>query len=44
MVVPVLMTSCHVSDQWKKGPDAAQTTTIRIEMTNVEARPACRAV
>lgn len=27
MVVPVLITSCHVSENPKKGPDAAQTST-----------------
>src|SRR5579859_1929199 len=44
MVVPVLMTSCHVSDQWKNGPDTAQTSTIRMETTKVDALPACWAV
>jgi hypothetical protein len=28
MVVPVLITSCQVSDQWNSGPVTAQTKTI----------------
>ncbi|MGT2465600.1 hypothetical protein ACVOMV_10865 [Mesorhizobium atlanticum] len=40
MVVPVLMTSCQVSENPKIGPLAAHTTTISTQMTKVHGRPA----
>lgn len=42
MVVPVLMTSCHVSDQPKIGPDTAHRRTTAIASTKVEERPTWR--
>jgi hypothetical protein len=42
IVVPVLMTSCHVSDQPKTGPEAAHRSTIAIASINVDERPTCR--
>ena len=44
MVVPVLMTSCHVSEKPNNGPLTAQTTTILAATIKVEARPAAREV
>src|SRR3954463_15660383 len=41
MVVPVLMTSCHVSDQPKKGPEIAQMRTTATAITNVIGDPTC---
>src|SRR6202008_2792598 len=42
MVVPVLITNCHVSDHPKTGPEAAQRRTTAIASINVEERPTCR--
>ncbi len=44
MVVPVLMTSCHVSLKWKSGPVMAQTSMIATAMANVAGLPVMRAV
>ena len=43
IVVPVLMTSCHVSENPNKGPLAAQTTTIAQLAMKVRGEPAPRA-
>ena len=40
MVVPVLITSCHVSEYLNIGPVTAQTITIAAASINVDARPA----
>ncbi len=40
IVVPVLITSCQVSEKPNSGPLTAQTTMTRHAITNVEARPA----
>ena len=42
IVVPVLMTSCHVSDQPKSGPETAHKITTATASTNVDERPTCR--
>jgi len=42
IVVPVLMTSCQVSDQPKSGPETAQSRTTAIASTKVDERPTCR--
>ena len=42
MVVPVLMTSCQVSEKPKIGPVTAQATTTASASTNVFALPAAR--
>ena len=34
IVVPVLITSCHVSEKWKTGPDAAQSRVTIMPLTN----------
>jgi hypothetical protein len=39
IVVPVLITSCHVSEKWKSGPVVAQTATIKIAPKNTVAVP-----
>jgi hypothetical protein len=39
-VVPVLITSCQVSEKWKSGPLAAHTTTIATDRANAEGFPA----
>lgn len=39
MVVPVLMMSCQVSEYPNAGPVIAQTTMMRIAMTNAQALP-----
>jgi hypothetical protein len=44
IVVPVLMTSCQVSENWKAGPVTAQTTIKRQATAKVDARPHCRDV
>lgn len=45
IVVPVLMTSCQVSENRKRGPVTAQMTMAAQATTNVDARPAaCEAV
>ena len=44
IVVPVLITSCQVSEKPNIGPVTAQTTTIRTATMNVEARPAASEV
>jgi hypothetical protein len=43
MVVPVLMTSCHVSEKPNSGPVAAQATTTSTQAAKVTGRPAARA-
>ena len=40
MVVPVLMTSCQVSENLKIGPVMAQITTMRTHRAKVTGRPA----
>src|ERR1044072_9398301 len=40
MVVPVLMTSCQLSENLKIGPDTAQTTTMTTQRQKVTGRPA----
>src|SRR6478609_8975265 len=42
MVVPVLITSCQVSENPKKGPEIAQTTTVPRARTNTQALPTSR--
>jgi hypothetical protein len=44
IVVPVLMTSCQVSENPKTGPVIAQTRTTPTANTKVEGRPVCLAV
>ena len=44
IVVPVLMTSCHVSENPKIGPVTAQITIEAQATANVEARPHCAEV
>jgi hypothetical protein len=39
MVVPMLMTNCHVSEQPKKGPVTAHATTVIIAIMNAEGLP-----
>ena len=39
MVVPVLITSCQVSEKWKSGPVAAHTRTTAIARMKVGVRP-----
>ena len=41
IVVPVLMTNCHVSENWKTGPVIAQATIDPNAMAKVDARPHC---
>ena len=43
IVVPVLMTSCHVSEKPNKGPLTPQATTIAQLATKVRGEPAPRA-
>ena len=40
MVVPVLMTSCQVSDQRKRGPVIAQTRTVPAAIPKPQLLPA----
>src|ERR1041384_7240894 len=44
MVVPVLITSCHVSLKWKIGPVVAHSTMMATATTNAVGWPAVRAV
>src|SRR5215218_7898769 len=44
MVVPVLMINCHVSENPKEGPVAAQTRTARVHKAKVQGLPAARAI
>src|SRR5688572_19637311 len=44
MVVPVLITSCHVSLKPNRGPLAAQITTMPNAVMNAIGRPVARAV
>ena len=44
MEVPVLMTSCHVSDQPKKGPEIAQMRRTATAITNIVGDPTCRSI
>ena len=44
MVVPVLMTSCHVSEKRKRGPLIAQATITPAANRKVDARPAASEV
>src|SRR6476660_1762768 len=44
MVVPVLITSCHVSENPKSGPLTAHTRTMPAAVMNVDARPAASEV
>lgn len=44
MVVPVLITSCHVSEKWKNGPDTAHTAMVTIAKTKVKGCPTAREV
>jgi hypothetical protein len=39
MVVPVLMTSCQVSEKWKTGPVTAQTRMIRVAPAKAHVEP-----
>jgi hypothetical protein len=41
IVVPVLITNCHVSENPKMGPVTAQTTMEAHAKANVEGRPHC---
>jgi hypothetical protein len=42
MVVPVLITSCHVSENPKNGPEIAQTTTVPRARAKTQALPTSR--
>src|SRR6476646_939728 len=42
MVVPVLITSCQVSEKWKNGPVIAHTTTVPSASAKTQARPTSR--
>src|SRR4051794_20010287 len=44
IVVPVLMTSCQVSEKWKNGPVIAHTTTVPSASAKTQARPTSREV
>lgn len=44
MVVPVLMTNCHVSLNPKKGPDTAQTKSVQAATAKAAGRPDTREV
>src|SRR3972149_393597 len=44
IVVPVLMTSCHVSLKWKIGPVAIQAMITRTAMPKVPGWPVARAI
>src|ERR1044071_514758 len=44
MVVPVLITSCHVSLKPKSGPVSAQTTMVADAIKKAAGRPVARAV
>src|SRR6478672_8719287 len=44
MVVPVLMTSCQVSEKWNAGPLSAHTSTIRSADRKVHGVPTACAV
>ena len=44
MVVPVFMTSCHVSEKWNTGPVTAQTMTVKQHIRNVSGRPVAQAI
>ncbi len=44
MVVDVLITNCHVSENLNIGPDAAQAITSAQQPTNTNGRPVHRAV
>jgi len=39
MVVPVLMTSCQVSEKWNSGPVSAQATMTSTAMKKIVGRP-----
>jgi len=39
MVVPVLMTSCQVSEKWNNGPVTAHATMIKVAATNANGDP-----
>jgi len=42
MVVPVLMTSCHVSEKWKIGPVMSQATMTKKARRNAAVDPVAR--
>src|SRR6476659_3735342 len=42
IVVPVLITSCQVSEKWKSGPVIAHTTTVPSASAKTQARPTSR--
>jgi hypothetical protein len=44
MVVPVLMTSCQVSEKWNTGPVSPHTRMMAQARTNTQGRPASRDV
>src|SRR6478736_3830176 len=44
MVVPVLITSCQVSEKWKNGPVTIHTRTVPRARAKTQARPASREV
>ena len=44
IVVPVLITSCQVSENWKNGPVIAHTTTVPSASAKTQARPTSREV
>ncbi|WP_245520036.1 hypothetical protein [Rhizobium azibense] len=44
MVVPVLITNCHVSENWKNGPDTAHTSTTVTQRIKAIGLPAALAV
>ena len=42
MVVPVLITSCHVSEKPNTGPETPHTTTVPSARANTQALPTSR--
>lgn len=44
IVVPVLITSCHVSEKPKNGPDTAQRKTAATQQIKARGLPVARAV
>ena len=44
IVVPVLITSCHVELKWNSGPVAAHTTTTSNATANADGCPAASAM
>ncbi len=43
MVVPVLITSCQLSEKWKRGPVAAHASTTAVAIRNARCVPTAAA-